>query len=463
MKSIKQNIEKIKQLIFICILILTVSFASTQKNKITVIFLFNISNFLFKFFDTGSMTLISISIGLLSNTFSPTMALQSFGQPIIWQIMCFLFLSQVLIKSGIARKISIYIMYFFGYSTLTLSFGFCFLTVFFALLIPTSPARIGGIFIPILTSIFQILSKEDQKLKDTIIKVIIYSNSISCAMFFTASSSNFYIQELTKSVNISISILSWLLNGIVPGLICLALTTLLIHEMIKPKTNNLKKINKKIEEEMIMFDGFSIKEVMVIVMFITVFSLWSIAQKLGIPFLAILFSAISILLVFELLDFEKDIVQHNEAWNLFFWMSNLLFISSLIQQHGSFGFLQSIFKEVLVLVPSTLILSCILLFYGYSQYLFASSTVHAGALYLICLDLCTSYGYPSLSSALLLAFVNNLFSGLTTYSASEVILLTKTFNTNLKDFNKHGFIITSFIFIIWHLCGMMWWKITGVI
>ncbi|WP_342261841.1 anion permease [Alphaproteobacteria bacterium endosymbiont of Tiliacea citrago] len=459
----KLDTNKIYQILFIFTLISSTSFVTIHKYKITVLFLFTISNFIFNFFDSGSMTMLSMTVGLLLKVFSTKSLLKAFCQPIIWQIMCFLFLSQALIKSGLARKVSIYIMYFFGTSTLSLSFGFCFLTVVFALVLPTSTARIGGIFIPIVASIFDILSKQDQKLKDTIIKVIVYSNTIASAMFFTASSGNFYIQEITKTLNVYISAQNWMLNGLFPGIVCLIATTFLIHHIMDPKTKNLKKINKKIEEEMIAFDSFSFNDFLILTIFISIFPFWFIAPILKIPFLGVLLASLFVFLFLDILNFEEDVLSHKEAWSLFFWMSNLLMLSSLITQYDSFAFLTTLFASLLNNIPANYEILFILIFYGYSQYFFASSTVHASALFLISFDLCIKYNYDPFFSALLLSYVSNLFAGLTTYSASEVILITKTFNCDSKEFNKYGLLFSSFIFVLWLISGFIWWKITKII
>lgn len=457
------SIYKIKEFSFLLILTGLIALAPTLPIKIIVLFLFTISNFIFQFFDSGTMTFISIAIGLFFQIFSTVELMHAFGHPIIWQIMCFLFLSQALINSGLAYKISIYIMYYMGKSTLSLSFGFCFLTTAFALIIPTSTARIGGIFIPILSSLFEILSKEDEDLKETIIKVIVYSNAIASAMFFTASSGNFYIQEMTKSINVYITAQTWILNGIMPGIVCLILTTLLIHKVMKPSQKNLNKINKKIADEMNGLDSLSTNDWIILTTILGIFPLWAISGKFNIPLLSILFGAISTLLFFDLLTFEENILNHKESWNMFFWMSNLLMLSALITEMKAFSFLSCIPYHVSTILPSQFIFVFILAFYGYSQYLFASSTVHASALYLISFEMCVNYGYNPFVSALILSYISNLFAGLTTYSGSEVLLITKAFDVDPITFNKHGFFISTFVFILWMLCGSIWWKITGVI
>lgn len=448
--------EKLKQLTFITLIIIVTSLISSNKYKIMALFLLTILNFVIQVLNIGTMTIFSMSLGLLLNMFPSEVLLLSFSNSIIWQILCFLFLSQALIKSGLARKISIYIMYFFGKSTLTLSYGFAIITVVFASILPTSTARIGGIFIPILTSLFEILSKDDEKLKDTLLKVIIYTNTIASAMFFTASSGNFYIQEMSKSVGVIISAQDWIFHGFFPGMICLIATPILINYLINPKTRNLKKINKKIEQEMVSFDPLSFQETIILGIFIGIFPLWFLAPKFNIPFIGILFGAIFILLILDLLDFEQDILNHTEAWMMFFWMSNLLMLSSLITHYNAFDFISIFAGKFLTFIPKSMILFVILTSYGYSQYFFASSTVHASALYVLSFNIATQYGYPPFLSALYLAYVSNLFAGLTTYSASEVILLTKTFNCDANEFNKYGFIFSSFIFILWMLCAMIW-------
>lgn len=456
-------IDQYQSLIFLCFWYLSLSIASQNKDKITVLFVFIIINFILQILDSGAIILLSIASGLLLKLFSEQTLLHSFGQSTVWQIMCFLFLSKTLIKSGLAYKISLYIMYFFGKTPLTLSYGFCLLTLLFALILPTSSARIGGIFIPILSSLFSILSKEDENLKSMILKTVIYSNTIASAMFITASSGNFYIQDITKQLKVFISSKDWTFFALVPGLCCLLVTPLLINYLIQPPTGNFKKIHKKITEEMSDLEEISFEELIILFIFISLFPLVFLSSYYDFSFLGSLFAIVSILVLFNALSFETDILKNTEAWSLFFWMSHLLFLSSLITQNQSLNFIHHYMTKLFIYLPSNFVFLAILTIYGYSQYFFASSTVHASALYALSFEMAIQHNYPPFFSALTLAYISNLFSGLTTYSASEIILLTTTFDTDAKEFNKYGFIISSFLFILWLLCGMIWWEYTGVL
>lgn len=453
--------EKIQQLAFILVIILFMLLSHNIEHKIIFLFFATILNIILKIFHLGAMTIISIAIGTFLGLFSIETALASFSQTMIWQISIFLFLAQALIQSGLSRRIALKTLYWFGTSTLILSYGICLLVTLFAIIMPTSTARIGGIIIPIINDIFDIIEQKNSKLRLNIIFSVLYANTIASAMFLSASAGNFYIQQILLSMKLNITGNQWLINSIVPGVICLITLPLLLQYLTTKENTKIPNLKQALKKEIEKLGPINIKEIIMMITFFIMFGTWIFGEMLNINFISVLFVLTSILLVADLLDCQNDIIRNEDVWQTFFWLSNILMLSELVNQHNAFEFIVTFIYRYLNNIPKNAIFVILLTFYGYSQYLFASSTVHISSFFEIVLNLMLAYKFPSMLSILALSYTSNLFAGLTNYSSSEVILLSNNYGLNTKKFIKTGFVITSCIYCTFMITGLIWWKILG--
>jgi di/tricarboxylate transporter len=74
---------------------------------------------------------------------------------VIWLIVISFFFAKGFVKTGLGDRIATYFVKWLGNSTLGLSYGLTFSEVLIAPAMPSSTARAGGIFLPILKSLSQ--------------------------------------------------------------------------------------------------------------------------------------------------------------------------------------------------------------------------------------------------------------------------------------------------------------------
>lgn len=432
--------------------------------NIFCLFTFTLLNMLFEIFDLVTMSIIIIAIGSFDKTIAIKDLVSVFGFATIWQILGVFFIAQGIIKTNLSKRIAYHIIYVFGKTTLGLSYGIALTNVIIGPLIPSSTARIGVIFKPILDSIFDILETNPQnntqkKAGSFLVLSCLYTNSIVSATFLTAMTGNLLIQNLSLQAGIKITWFSWFQSAFLPFLISLAIIPLILYYIYPPELKNLSHIKEKIEKEIEKLGPISTKEIGVIS--VLSFILFGWISNIIDPLLTTFIGLVT-LLILEMIDIEEDILGNKQAWSTLFWMSILIMLSQKINETI---FLKILVENLRIFVESfhtNYALLIIILFYAYSHYIFGSVTSHISSLFIVALSLAINFGYSPILCAHIFAFLSNLFSGLTHYTSSEAILLSKMNYVEKKDFLKYGFIISTISTSIWLLSGAFWWKMLGL-
>ena len=96
------------------------------------------------------------------------------------------------------------------------------------------------------------------------------------------------------------------------------------------------------------------------------------------------------------------------------------------------------------------------------HYFFASTTVHALAMYPPFLAMLVGLGAPAPVVGYSLVFVNNLMAGLTHYGTTTAPIIFVEGYVSLHDWWRVGFYASAVNLAIWLTVGMLWWKVLGL-
>ena len=103
-----------------------------------------------------------------------------------------------------------------------------------------------------------------------------------------------------------------------------------------------------------------------------------------------------------------------------------------------------------------------LVIYFYTHYFFASTTVHALALYGPFVTLLVGVGAPAGIVVYSLLFLNNLQACLTHYGTTTSPVIFIEGYVSLRDWWRAGFFASVVNLIIWLAVGIAWWKVLGL-
>lgn len=101
----------------------------------------------------GAWAFLGLTAAVLSKTLSFSAAFGAFTNEVIWLIVISFFFARGFVKTGLGDRVANYFVKWLGKSTLGLSYGLTFSEVLIAPAMPSTTARAGGIYLPIIKSL----------------------------------------------------------------------------------------------------------------------------------------------------------------------------------------------------------------------------------------------------------------------------------------------------------------------
>lgn len=145
-------------------------------------------------------------------------------------------------KTGLGDRIALYFVKWLGKSTLGLAYGLALSEAIIAPAMPSSTARAGGIFLPIIKSLAMSADSmpkdgSARKLGAYLIQSQFQSSSSSSALFLTAAAQNLLCLKFAESLGVKISAkwVTWFKGASLPALISLLVTPFIVYKIFPPQ------------------------------------------------------------------------------------------------------------------------------------------------------------------------------------------------------------------------------------
>lgn len=101
----------------------------------------------------GAWAFFCLTLTVVTKTLTFAAAFAAFTNEVIWLIVASFFFSRGFIKTGLGDRIALYFVSWLGKNTLGLSYGLALSEAAISPAIPSTTARAGGIFLPIIKSL----------------------------------------------------------------------------------------------------------------------------------------------------------------------------------------------------------------------------------------------------------------------------------------------------------------------
>ena len=170
---------------------------------------------------------------------------------------------------------------------------------------------------------------------------------------------------------------------------------------------------------------------------------------------------IAVLFTTQALTWDSALSERS-AWDIFVWYGGLLMMGGVLNDTGVATLFADWFGSWFAGVPWPVVFVATLVIYFYAHYFFASTTVHALAMYPPFLALLVGVGAPAPVVVYSLVFINNLTAGLTHYGTTTSPIIFVEGYVSLKDWWRVGFHASVANLAIWIPVGLLWWKILGL-
>jgi L-tartrate/succinate antiporter len=310
--------------------------------------------------------------------------LSGFSNTTVWLIFVAFMFALGYEKTGLGKRISLYLVNRMGRHTLSLGYAIAFADLILAPVIPSNTARSGGTIFPIIENIPLLYGsspeKDPRKIGSYISWVAIASTCVTSSMFYTAMATNILAVSLAEGAGIAgPSWTEWFICFLPVGIILILLVPFLTYIVYPPTVKVSENITEWAGKELRAMGRISKNEIFMTVLACLALFLWIFAKKLDINATVSALTVLCLMVLFKIITWD-DILKNKAAWNVFLWFGSLVTLAGGLNNVGFLGWLANKITSGISSF-SPLIITVILLLAFYSiHYLFASSTAHVTAL-----------------------------------------------------------------------------------
>jgi DASS family divalent anion:Na+ symporter len=392
-------------------------------------------------------------------------ALEGYADPSVWLVQAAFFISNALISTGLARRIALFFVRLFGRSSLGISYALTLSDFVLAPAIPANGARSGGVILPIVRSIAELYGSTPGAtagLLGCFLFTAVYQGiCVTAAMFYTGQASNPLAAQMAKGAGVDITIASWFVAGIVPGILSILIVPWIASRLNPPSITHTPQAPAFAREELVKMGRVSRKEWIVFAVFTTVVWFWINAGRYGIDVTVTALAGATVLLLAGVLDW-KDVLGDQIAWDIFIWYGGMVRLGRALGETGVPTEFAKAIGGVFGDFAWPALFAIALLIYFYAHYAFASITAHLLAMYTPFVAVLIAKGAPAGLVAYAFATFTNLSAGLTNYGTTPSPMFFAHGYVPLKTWWKVGFVCSLANLAIWATAGFAWWKYLAI-
>lgn len=370
-------------------------------------------------------------------------------------------------KTGLGDRIAMYFVKMMGKSTLGLAYGLAICEALICPAVPSSTARAGGIFLPIIKSLAGSVEswpndKSARRLGAFLVQSQLQSAGNSSALFLTAAAQNLLCIKLAESLGVVIksSWLTWFKFASLPALISLSATPFVVYILFPPEMKKTPEAPAIAKDKLKQMGRVTALEWTMIAIMIVTVALWIAGQYINLASVVAAMLGLSLLLLFGVLNWD-DCLSEKSAWDTLTWFAVLIGMANQLNTLGivkwiSDNVAKGLDKMSMGWAGAFFILQ---LAYFFIHYLFASQTAHVGALYSAFLGMHLAAKVPGQLAAMALAYNTNLNGALTHYSSGQAAVYYGGGYVKLPHVFRVGILVALVNIAIWIVISFAWWKL----
>ncbi|KAJ7946195.1 Dicarboxylate transporter 2.1, chloroplastic [Quillaja saponaria] len=443
---------------------------SSQGWQLLSIFSSTIAGLVLSPLPVGAWAFLGLTASIVTNTLTFSAAFSAFTNEVIWLIVISFFFARGFVKTGLGDRIATYFVKCLGKSTLGLSYGLTISEALIAPAMPSTTARAGGVFLPIIKSLSLSAGSEPgkpsaKKLGSYLVQSQFQSAGNSSALFLTAAAQNLLCMKLAEELGVIVSNpwVAWFKAASLPAFVSLLATPLILYKLYPPEIKDTPDAPAMAAKKLENMGPVTRNEWVMVVTMLLAVSLWIFGETLGIASAVAAMIGLSILLLLGVLDWN-DCLSEKSAWDTLAWFAILVGMAGQLTNLGIVNWMSDCVAKSLQSFSLSWPAAFAVLqaSYFFIHYLFASQTGHVGALYSAFLAMQVAAGVPGVLAALALGYNTNLFGAITHYSSGQAAVYYGAGYVDLPDIFKMGFVMAFINAGIWGVVGSFWWKFLGL-
>ena len=432
---------------------------TAQAWHLFAVFVAAIASVLVGAFPLLTAAMIAVATVVLTGTITPAQAYSGFANASVLLVVIAFIVAQAVVKCGLGRRISLFMVSRFGGSSLGLAYSIVFTDAFIAPAFPSNTARAGVLF-PIVLSVAQGAGSvpddpQRRRLGAYLMFCTMASLAVSSALWMTATSANPIGVQVTKQFGLEIGFGSWLLASCVPALTAIALLPWFVSKILPPGVGKTPEAPKAAKAELAGMGPMSRAERITAVVFVVMVAGWVAADYLKLNVTSIAFAGLGVLLLLGVLTLQ-DIADMGDTLVTFLWLAVLFALSGQLNELGFMGYAGERLAAQLGGLSWMTTYVTLIAIYVAIHYLFVSQSSQVLALLGVFLDVGIRGGVPVPLMAFGLLFASSYFSAITPQGGSQNIIFAASGYLTQGELYRMGLIITLAFMAVFLLVGTPW-------
>jgi len=403
--------------------------------------------------------LLAVAAVVLTGTITPAKAFAGFANASVLLVVIAFLVALAVVKSGLGRRISLFMVSLFGKSSLGLAYSIVITDAIIAPGFPSNTAR-GGVLFPIVLSVASGSGSrpeepEGRKLGGYLMFCGMASLSVSSALWMTATSANPLGVQIVKGFGVDIGFGKWLAVAAVPALIAILLLPWFVARIFPPGIGKTPDAPVAARKELAALGPLKRDEWITAGIFAFMILGWVFGDSLQVNATSIAFAGLGMLLMSNVIGL-KDIAEHGEALETFLWLAVLFALSGQLNELGFMGYVGQRLASYLVGLSWQMTYVMLVALYVLIHYMFVSQTSQVLALLGVFLDVGIRGGVPAPLMAFALLFASSYFSVITPQGGSQNVIFVSSGYLTQPELYRLGLLVTLFFLAVFLIIGTPW-------
>jgi DASS family divalent anion:Na+ symporter len=404
-------------------------------------------------------TMLAVAAVVLTGTISPAKAFGGFANASVLLVVIAFLVAQAVVKSGLGRRISLFMVSRFGRSSIGLAYSIVLTDAAIAPAFPSNTAR-GGVLFPIVLSVSQgsgslPADPEGRRLGAYLMFCSMASIAVSSALWMTATSANPIALQVVREYGLEVGFGKWLVVSCVPALTAIVALPWLIARLFPPGVGDTPQAPVAARAALAELGPLSRNERITAVAFVLMVSGWIFADTLHLDVTSIAFGGLGLLLMTQVLTLD-DIADQGDTLATFLWLAVLFALSGQLNELGFMGYVGQRLASHLSGLPWPATYVLLVLLYVAIHYMFVSQSSQVLALLGVFLDVGTRGGVPLPLMAFALMFASSYFSVITPQGGSQNVIFVGSGYLTQAELYRLGLLTTLFFLAVFLVVGTGW-------
>jgi L-tartrate/succinate antiporter len=385
-------------------------------------------------------------------------ALSGFGNTTVWLIFGAFMFALGYSKTGLGRRIALFLVKKLGKRTLGLGYAITFADLVLAPFTPSNTARSGGTIFPIIQNIPRLYRSEPgttaRKIGSYLMWTAFAATCLTSSLFLTSMAPNLLAVDLTnKTVGLEITWMQWFLGFLPIGILLVLLLPYIIYKVYPPEIKTSDEVPKWATKELTQMGKISKKELVMATFVLLALFLWIFAGSQIHP-TTVALAVIALMLITRIVNWD-DILGNKPAWNVLVWFATLVTLADGLNRVGFVSWFAKGAAESLTGISPIVVMIILVVLYFCIHYMFASITAQVTAILPVFLAAGAAVpGMPILVFALLLCYLSGIMGIITPYATGPAPIYFGSGYISRKDFWTLGLVFGAIYLLVLLLFGV---------